>query len=171
MVFWEAFNKFSHRVLYWTNCTVAVSKIKTYIILNFWLIKNLPMPCTRIYIRILYWTNSSVAVAYKHIYNLELLFDQISHTPCTRNTLGSLISSNNSITYMISEIMLSRVHVAMSGIWNHSVVIGTDCTGSCKSNYHMITSTMAPTNLLLILIINTNPSINQCSIWKVDRGQ
>ena len=25
------------------------------------------------------------------------------------------------------------------------VVIGTDCTGSCKSNYHMITTTTAPT--------------------------
>ena len=25
-----------------------------------------------------------------------------------------------------------------------SVVIGTDCIGSCKSNYHMITATMAP---------------------------
>jgi hypothetical protein len=24
------------------------------------------------------------------------------------------------------------------------VMIGTDCTGSCKSNYHMITTTMAP---------------------------
>jgi hypothetical protein len=24
------------------------------------------------------------------------------------------------------------------------VVIGTDCIGSCKSNYHMITTTMAP---------------------------
>jgi hypothetical protein len=24
------------------------------------------------------------------------------------------------------------------------VVIGTDCTGSCKSNYHTITTTMAP---------------------------
>ena len=25
------------------------------------------------------------------------------------------------------------------------VVIGTDCTGSCKSNYHMIMTTAAPT--------------------------
>jgi hypothetical protein len=24
------------------------------------------------------------------------------------------------------------------------VVIGTDCTGSCKSNYHMITTTLDP---------------------------
>ena len=27
-----------------------------------------------------------------------------------------------------------------------SVVIGTDCIGSCKSNYHMTTATMAPVN-------------------------
>jgi hypothetical protein len=26
------------------------------------------------------------------------------------------------------------------------VVIGTDCIGSCKSNYHTITSTTAPTS-------------------------
>ena len=28
-----------------------------------------------------------------------------------------------------------------------SVVIGTDCIGSCKSNYHMITATTAPSNV------------------------
>jgi hypothetical protein len=31
-----------------------------------------------------------------------------------------------------------------------SVVIGTDCTGSYKSNYHMITTTTAPTTLVYI---------------------
>ena len=30
-----------------------------------------------------------------------------------------------------------------------SVVIGTDCIGSCKSNYHTITSTMAPRSCLI----------------------
>ena len=28
-----------------------------------------------------------------------------------------------------------------------SVVIGTECIGSCKSNYHMITATMAPRSM------------------------
>jgi hypothetical protein len=28
------------------------------------------------------------------------------------------------------------------------VVIGTDCIGSCKSNYHTITTTMAPPPLI-----------------------
>jgi hypothetical protein len=27
---------------------------------------------------------------------------------------------------------------------HYNVVIGTDCTGSCKSDYHMITTTTAP---------------------------
>ena len=34
------------------------------------------------------------------------------------------------------------VHLALIEIWtpNFIVVIGTDCTGSCKSNYHMTTT-------------------------------
>jgi hypothetical protein len=35
-------------------------------------------------------------------------------------------------------LWLSRLELATS------VVIGTDCIGSCKSNYHTITATMAP---------------------------
>jgi hypothetical protein len=41
--------------------------------------------------------------------------------------------------------MLYRAHLAMN--WfelTTLVVIGTDCTGSCKSNYHAITITTAP---------------------------
>ena len=34
-----------------------------------------------------------------------------------------------------------------------SVVIGTDCIGSCKSNYHMITVTTAPAHLVPIWMI------------------
>jgi hypothetical protein len=32
------------------------------------------------------------------------------------------------------------------------VVIGTDCTGGCKSNYHTITTTMAPQHICLTKI-------------------
>jgi len=38
--------------------------------------------------------------------------------------------------------MLYQVILAISGI-RTLVVIGTDCTGSCKSNYHTITTTTA----------------------------
>jgi hypothetical protein len=41
--------------------------------------------------------------------------------------------------------MLYQKHLAMSGIQTHNlVVIGTDCIGSCKSNYHTIMTTTAP---------------------------
>jgi hypothetical protein len=39
------------------------------------------------------------------------------------------------------------VHLALIAIQTHNfnlVVIGTDCIGSCKSNYHTITATAAP---------------------------
>jgi hypothetical protein len=41
--------------------------------------------------------------------------------------------------------MLYRVHLAWAGFeLTTSVLIGTDCTGSCQSNYHTITTTTAP---------------------------
>ena len=46
----------------------------------------------------------------------------------------------------IYHVMLYRVHLAMSVGFELtiSVVIGNDCTGSCKSNYHTITTTTPP---------------------------
>jgi hypothetical protein len=48
-------------------------------------------------------------------------------------------------------IMLYRLYLAMSWIGTHNVivVIGTDCTGSCKSNHH--TTMTKPSNIAVKL--------------------
>ena len=54
--------------------------------------------------------------------------------------------------------MLYRVHLTWAGFeLTTSVVIGTDCKGSCKSNNHMITTTTGP------------KVINICYCWLVLR--
>ena len=46
----------------------------------------------------------------------------------------------------IYHIMLYRIHIALAGFELTSlVVLGTDCTGNYKSNYHIITTTTTPT--------------------------
>jgi hypothetical protein len=50
------------------------------------------------------------------------------------------------------HIMLFWVHLSMNGVRTKLlVVIDTDCTGSCKSNYHMIMTTIFWNVLNLIL--------------------
>jgi ribonuclease HIII len=45
-------------------------------------------------------------------------------------------------TDKLYHILLNQEHLTMSRIRTHFVVMGTDCIGSCKSNYHTIKTTM-----------------------------
>jgi hypothetical protein len=90
-------------------------------------------------------------------------------------SLGTLVSSANKtnrhdITEILLKMVLNTITLTLEMLsrqtnhhiilyWVHStwvgfelatfVVIGTDCLGSCKSNYHKITTTMAPSLILM----------------------
>ena len=49
---------------------------------------------------------------------------------------------------MLYQLHLARVRFKLTML----VVIGADCIGSYKSNYHVITTTMAPTLIDIVLL-------------------
>ena len=68
--------------------------------------------------------------------------------------------------WLTFQVMLYRVHLAWTGfeLRTTSVVIYTDCKGSCKSNYHTVTSMTAPKVIWRLMIIISGTLAYTCII-------
>jgi hypothetical protein len=75
------------------------------------------------------------------------------------------VSWENHITDKLYHIILYRVHLAWAGLeLTTLVVIGTECIGSYKSNYHTITT--APYNLIWFIVFNATFSNISATSWR-----
>ena len=76
---------------------------------------------------------------------------------------GNWITQRKPLTCRKSRI-LYQVHLARVGFeLTTSKMIGTDCTDSCKSNYHTITTVMAPKEECCVII-------NMHKVWPTFRA-
>ena len=67
-----------------------------------------------------------------------------------RSTRRKPPTCRKSLTSFITQCYIKYTSPWAGFEFSTLVVIGTDCIGSCKSNYHTITTTMAPKDLLHI---------------------
>jgi hypothetical protein len=74
----------------------------------------------------------------------------------------SVISWRSVLLVVENKLSNNVVHLALIEIRTHN--IGTDCIGSCKSNYHTITATTAA-HIIKILIWLTINELVLCFLW------
>jgi hypothetical protein len=68
---------------------------------------------------------------------------------------GLLVEETTDLPQVTDKLYHILLHLALSVVrfeLTSSVVIGTDCIGSCKSNYHTITDTTAFISFSLFLL-------------------